>query len=182
MLGALAAVSRVAAVALFSLWLALSPIRDFLHEITNGFDGPIEGIVRFLNKRAEPGDVVAISYGDMPLKFYTDLRVIGGLTGEDLSEAAGAEWIILRRHAVAGVDHPVKEALRAHLVAGEYTSYRLRFADTAFENREDPRMHRFRTPPLSHARVVVYGRVDRAQDARNAPGEGGSDDTIRAHR
>ncbi len=182
MVGALAAVSRVAAAGVFALWLALSPIRDFLHEITNGYDGPIEGIVRFLNKRAQPGDAVAISYGDMPLKFYTDLRVIGGLTGEDLSEAAGADWIILRQHAFEGVDLPVKEALRAHLVPGEYIPYRLRFADTAFENREDPRMHRFRTPPLHHGRVVVYGRVDRPQDARNPGAVAGSDDTIRARR
>ena len=182
LLAALAAESRVAAVAVFAVCVALSPIRGFLHEITNGFDGPIEGIVRFLKQRAQPGDVVAISYGDMPLKFYTDLRVIGGLTGEDLSEAAGADWIILRRHAFEAVDLPVREALRAHLVPGEYIEYRLRFADTAFENREDPRMHRFRTPPLSHGRVIVYGRADRERDGRNARGEGGSDDTIRGRR
>ena len=163
LLSALADVSRVAAVALFALWLALSPIRDFLHEITHEFDGPIEGIVRFLEKRAQPGDVVAISYGDMPLKFYTDLRVIGGLTGEDLSEAAGADWIILRQHSFTGVDRQVKKALMAHLVPGEYREYTLRFPDTAFENREDPRMHRYRTADASHRRIVVYGRIRDAQ-------------------
>lgn len=182
MLAALASVSRVAAVAVFALWLGLSPIRDFLHEITNPYDGPIEGIVRFLNEHAQPGDVVAISYGDMPLKFYTKLRVIGGLTGEDLSQAAGADWIILREHAFEGADLPVKQALQAHLAAGEYEPYRLRFADTAFENREDPRFHRFRTPSQSHARVVVYGRKGRAQRARSSPRQGASDDTLRGRR
>jgi 4-amino-4-deoxy-L-arabinose transferase-like glycosyltransferase len=168
LLGSLAAVSRVAALLFFALWLALSPIRGFVYEITHGFDGPIEGIVHFLKQRAQPGDTVAISYGDMPLKFYTQLRVIGGLTGEDLSEAAGAEWIILRRHQFTGVDRQVKAALQAHLVPGEYLEYRLPFPDTAFENREDPRMHRFRTAPRKHERVVVYGRTDeaRARDAQ----------------
>jgi hypothetical protein len=165
-LGALADVSRVAAAAVFSVWLALSPIRDFVHEITNPFDGPIEGIVRFLDNRAKPGDVVAISYGDMPLKFYTDLRVIGGLTGEDLSQAAGADWIILRRHAFTGVDRKVKKELMGHVVPGEYREYTIRFPDTAFENREDPRMHRYRTAAPSTPRVVVYGRE--AQNTGNS--------------
>jgi len=168
MLGALAEVSRVAAALVFAVWLALSPIRDFVYEITHPFDGPIEGIVRFLEKQARPGDVVAISYGDMPLKFYTDLRVIGGLTGEDLSQAAGADWIILRRHSFTGVDRQVKEALIAHVVPGEYREYRLRFPDTAFENREDPRMHRYRSADDRHERVVVYGRVRDAQRTGNA--------------
>ena len=65
---------------------------------------------------------------------------------------------------------------------GEYVEYRLRFADTAFENREDPRMHRFRTPPPSHERVVVHGRADRVRDAIDTQVEGSSDDTIRRRR
>jgi 4-amino-4-deoxy-L-arabinose transferase-like glycosyltransferase len=170
MLGALAELSRLAAVAFFAGWLALSPILDFVHEIRNDFDGPIEGIVRFLDNRARPGDTVAISYGDMPLKFYTDLRVIGGLTGEDLSQAAGAEWIILRRHQFTGVDRQVKTALKTHLDAGEYVEYRVRFPDTAFENREDPRMHRFRSAEKDHEQLIIYGRADhqRAGDAQKS--------------
>jgi hypothetical protein len=182
LLAALAAESRVAAVALFAVAVALSPMRGFLHEIRHGFDGPIEGIVRFLERRAQPDDVVAITYGDMPLKFYTDLRVIGGLTGEDLAEAAGADWIILRHRTPQAASRRVQQALRAHLAAGDYVEYRLRFADTAFENREDPRRHRYRTAPLRHARVRVYGRADRAREVRNAAGEDGLDDTMRRRR
>jgi 4-amino-4-deoxy-L-arabinose transferase-like glycosyltransferase len=173
MLGELAGASRAAAAAIFVLWLAVSPIRDFVYEIGHDFDGPIEGIVRFLEARAEPGDTVAISYGDMPLKFYTELRVIGGLTGEDLSQAAGADWIVLRRHQFTAVDRQVKAALAEHVVPGEYVEYRLRFPDTAFENREDPRMHRYRSAPAGFERVVVFGRkrpgADPAQETRNPP-------------
>ena len=157
-IGALARRSRPAAVAAFALWLFASPIRDFVHEITHDFDGPIEGIVRFLENRAQAGDTVAISYGDMPLKFYTDLRVLGGLTGEDLAQAAGAEWIILRKHTFTKVDREVKQALIDHVEPGEYVEFRIRFPDTAFENRPDPRFHRYRTAPSNHPRVVIYGR------------------------
>lgn len=173
LLGALAGQSRLAAVAVFGLWLALTPIREFVYEITHPFDGPIEGIVQFLDARARPGDTVAISYGDMPLKFYTRLRVIGGLTGEDLSQAAGAEWIILRRHQFTRVDRQVKQALQALLVPGDYVRYRIPFPDTAFENREDPRFHRYRTAPSDHPRVFIYGKTEEAR-ARDAQARGRS--------
>jgi 4-amino-4-deoxy-L-arabinose transferase-like glycosyltransferase len=170
MLASLAKLSRVAAIVFFALWLGLSPFRDFVYEITHDFDGPIEGIVRFLNKRAQPGDRVAITYGDMPLKFYTDLRVIGGLTGEDLTEAAGAEWIIIRRHQAKGIRGEVRKTLRDLVVPADYAQYKLPYPDTPFENREDPRSHLYRTAAPSMARVVIFGRTvaARARDAQAA--------------
>ena len=165
MLGALARFSRVAAVAVFAGWLALSPIRDFVYEISHDFDGPIEGIVQFLNQRARPGDTVAITYGDMPLKFYTKLRVIGGLTGEDLAEAQGAEWIIIRHHQQKGPRVNVREKLVGLVVPEQYVRYDLPYPDTPFENREDPRFHLYRTASRGFPRVKVFGRTDAARAA-----------------
>ena len=156
--GALARRSRVLAGVVVALFIGFGSIGDFAYEITHDFDGPIEGIVRFLDTRARPSDTVAISQGDMPIKFYTELRVVGGLTGEDLSEAAGADWIILRRNAFTPFERELRERLREHVVPGEYVEYRIRFPDTAYENREDPRFHRFRSAPDSHPRVVIFGR------------------------
>ncbi len=168
LLSSLASWSRIAAVVFFAIWLATTPIRDFVYEITHDFDGPIEGIVRFLEQHARPGDRVAISYGDMPLKFYTDLRVIGGLTGEDLGQAQGAEWIIIRRHASGGRSVKVRRILQRFVVVEDYLKYKLPFADTPFENREDPRRHLFRSAPLGGHVVVVYGRSEaaRARDVK----------------
>jgi 4-amino-4-deoxy-L-arabinose transferase-like glycosyltransferase len=109
-------------VAVAVLWVATGPLHRFAYEITHDFDGPIEGIVKFLDENAREGDTVAITYGDLPVKFYTDLRVLGGLTGEDIT--AGYE-----------IDYP----------------------DTAFENREDPSLHRYRTERPTYPRVVIYG-------------------------
>ena len=81
------------------------------------------------------------------LKFYTELRVLGGLTGEDLSPARRAEWVVVRHHVV----HPLRDGLVAAFVAreidlaGGYRKIRLPVADTTFENREEPAEHRFRT-------------------------------------
>lgn len=155
--------SRLAGAAVLGLWIAASPLDAFLGEISHDFDGPIEGIVDFLERNARPDDVVAISYGDLPLKFYTDLRVIGGLTGEDLSGLPDADWIILRRHTNTKADGEIQKRMREILQADpqEWVGYTLAVPDTPFENREDPRRHRFRTAHPSLPRVVVYGRRER---------------------
>jgi 4-amino-4-deoxy-L-arabinose transferase-like glycosyltransferase len=66
------------AVATAALLVATSQLKDYFYEITHDYDGPEEGIVRYLNEYGSPGDIVAITYGDMPLKFYSDMRVVGG--------------------------------------------------------------------------------------------------------
>jgi hypothetical protein len=144
-------------VAAAAAWVAAGPLDDFVYEVTHDYDGPSEGIVGFLRRHARPGDRVAMVYGDLPVKFYTRLRVIGGLTGEDLEAARGAEWIILTRHDVAPVSRVVRATLRGFLAEGDYDRYVIDYPDTAFENREDPRRHRFRT--LERApRVEIWGK------------------------
>jgi hypothetical protein len=144
----------VAAVAV-AAWLVTGSLDDFAHELTHDFDGPIEGIVRFLAENARPGDTVAITYGDLPVKFYLrNLRVVGGLTGEDLAAASGAEWIIVRRHDVTQHSHTVRQRLRELVAAGGYRRREIPYPDAAFENREDIRAHRFRTPRLPP--VVIW--------------------------
>ncbi len=144
----------VAAIAAF---VSAGPMRAYVHELTHDYDGPIEGIVEFLEHHARPGDTVAIVYGDLPLKFYTGLRVIGGLTGEDLAPARDAEWIILRRHTVAPVSREVRETFRSFLSTAEYRRYEIDYPEIAFENREDPRVHRYRTARTPR-KVSIYGR------------------------
>jgi len=136
-------------------WLVTGSLDEFAYELTHDYDGPIEGIVRFLGEHARPGDTVAITYGDLPVKFYLrDLRVVGGLTGEDLAAASGAEWIIVRRHHVAPLSHAVAARLHELIAAGGYRKRVIPYPDAAFENREDIRAHRFRTPRLPS--VVIW--------------------------
>ena len=140
------------------VWLYTGTLREHIFELTHEFEGPIEGIVRFLDENAEPDDVVAISYGDLPLKFYTDLRIIGGLTGEDLRPAQTADWIIIRRHTNTNEDRRVKQMLREIVARQYYQLRRISSPDTQFENRETPRLHRFRTAPRGTPLVVIFER------------------------
>lgn len=131
---------------------------NYLYEITHDFDGPIEGIVKYLNKHAEPSDTVAISYGDMPLKFYTNLHVIGGLTGESLSLVKKAEWVIIRKHKLCIDDAKVAEYFKHAINKKNYARIVLRYPDTSDENREEPRLHYFRTV-TNEDPVVILKRI-----------------------
>jgi len=155
--------SAAAAAVAVTLFAATGSLPDLVHELTHDYDGPIEGIVRFLEERAEPDDVVAMSYGDLPVKFHTGLRVVGGLTGEDLAPARQARFVILRRQLVNEASAEVQRVLAEQVRAGGYRRHVLDAPDIAFENREDPRLHRFRTVERA-PRVVVWER------AAGAPG------------
>jgi uncharacterized membrane protein len=141
-------------------WVMLmSPISDYFYELRNDFDGPIEGIVTYLNTHGSEDDLVAITYGDLPVKFYTPMRVIGGFAGDDLSPAQDADWIIIRRNVnIAKRDGVVKRHLLQNMNPTGYRRIVLKFPDTRFENREELGEHRFRTakgvPP-----VVVFQKI-----------------------
>ncbi|MCH7523092.1 MAG: hypothetical protein IH920_04895, partial [Chloroflexi bacterium] len=108
------------AAAVVVAFVAFGSLQDFVGELRHDYDGPIEGIVDFLNRHADPDDTVGIVYGDLPLKFYTDLRVVGGLTGEDVEAEGPADWILLRYHTVAPVSRAVRRSLRRQLTEGVY--------------------------------------------------------------
>lgn len=157
-------------------WLLAGDLRLHLVELRGGISGPIGGLVRFFEENAGPDDVVAISYGDMPLKFYTDLRVVGGLTGEDLEPARTADWIVIRHAENTEVDAEVRRLLQLVVLGGGYRPHVLDVPDTAFENREVPDVHRYRTAPRRVPRVVVFEREARSQE-RRASGDRSPQDT-----
>lgn len=161
LLAALFRESRVLAAAAVLALLATSSLGAYLGELRSDLDGPIEGIVAFLEQHADPQDVVAISYGDLPLKFYLPNRVIGGLTGEDLDELPRARWLIPRHHTNTEADRRVKRALLGELrrAPEAFVRHRLDAPDLPFENREDPAIHRFAPAPPALPRVQIFERV-----------------------
>jgi hypothetical protein len=155
----LSPVLGIAVLLLFGLWARMP---QYLYEITHNYDGPIEGIVTYLNAHGKDGDLVVSLHEDLPLKWYTNMRVIGALTGESLADAPKADWLIARQYAIEGREFEAvrivasKISLQRDFVAITLDGY----PDTMFENREDPEGHWFRTdakqPP-----VVIYRRIAR---------------------
>jgi hypothetical protein len=146
----------IAAILIFSY---SQPLFDYFYEITHDYDGPVEGIVKYLNQHAKKEEVVAITYEDLPLKFYTEMRVIGGLTGEDLSPGKEADWIIIRKHVICEKDEVVRKYLIQNVPWHRYQKVVINYPDTPFENRESPDGHQYRT--VTHEDKVVIFRKTR---------------------
>jgi len=131
---------------------------DYFYEITHDYDGPVEGTVKHLRAHAQEGDVVVCTREDMPIKWYTNLRVIGGLNLEDLSPALNAKWIVWRTDC-AWTDRRVVKFVQKNVAVSRYRAIVLQgYPDLSFENRAEPGEHLFRTatnaPPLR-----IYERV-----------------------
>jgi len=143
-----------------------SEIFDFIHEITHPFRGPDSAIADFLKSHAQPGDVVFVQYGDLPLIFYTDLTVRGANQG--VPSPQEPDWIIPR--AFESRDSLIRFA-REH----GYREYVLDVADTRWENQPDPYSHKFRAESVAkpgtqgYLPIVVFGRSRKPPDAGGPP-------------
>lgn len=132
----------------------LNPL-DYLYEITHDYDGPIEGIVKYLNENGTEDDIVAMTYGDLPIKFYTNMRVVGGWTGEDLTPAKNADWVIIRKYVLDVTDIKVAKFILENVPLETYEKIILDYPDIKWENIPSPPNHFFRTAQ-NEDRVVIY--------------------------
>ncbi|MDD8017016.1 MAG: glycosyltransferase family 39 protein [Bacteroidota bacterium] len=121
------------------------PLPSFFYELTHDYDGPIEGIVKYLNTHGNFTDTVAITYEDMPVKLYTGMRVVGGLTGEHLSQIKHAKWIIIRKHTIFEQEKVIRQYIRDSVDLSLYKAIVIDYPDIPFENREEPTEHLFKT-------------------------------------
>jgi hypothetical protein len=125
-------------------------------ELFESYRGPIGGIVEVLREHAEDDDVLVITYGDMPIKFYTPLRVLGGAAGDDLSLPKPPDWVIMRRFLNS---HPnVNSYIQDLLESGQYDPIVIDAADLPFENREQVDLHEWKTTDRIIGRVIVFRR------------------------
>jgi 4-amino-4-deoxy-L-arabinose transferase-like glycosyltransferase len=156
---AAASVHLLLAVATAALLVATGQLKDYFYEITHDYDGPEEGIARYLNEHGSPEDTVAITYGDMSLKLYTGMRVVGGFTGENLEPAKNARWVIIRKYILYDKDAKVGEYLINNIEWNRYRRIMINYPDIPWENRESPSGHLFRTC-TDEDKVAIYERID----------------------
>jgi 4-amino-4-deoxy-L-arabinose transferase-like glycosyltransferase len=138
----------------------------YADEIIRHVPGPIEGIVAHLRTAARPGDRVYISYGDLPLRFYTNLEVRGGQGCQSLAGWPLPEWMIVRfffrfRPVAPGVNEDTAstiEYLKAALTPSRYRRIDLPVVDTVWENIPEPDRHVFR-PPAEGAKVSLHRKI-----------------------
>lgn len=145
-------------VAVLGLALVRPECLDYGDELLHPFRGPVDGIVEYLSAHGTSDELVVVTYEDLPVKFYTNLRVMGGLTGEDLSAARPPDWIIVRKNVVgAEKEAAVREFIDQEIERGQYEQIVLDVPDTRWQNREDPAEHLYRTSDVPD-RVVLRRR------------------------
>ena len=131
------------------LWI---PLVDIAYELTHDYDGPTEGIVKFLNKNAKPGDTVKLIMGDYAVMFYTDIKV----DNENFTAETFPEWIIVRNDWISFKNLSARYRRR---IESEYQKIELDYPDIMWENRPDPGYHKFKTVAGWPNRVVVYKKI-----------------------
>lgn len=146
-------------VLLIGVWVGTSDLKAYAQEINTDYYGPMEGICKFLNKFAKPTDTVAITYGDLPLKFYTDLHVIGALSAKDYRQAIDADWVILRHNTVMQADGKMKKYFLENLNMDLYRQTKINYPDIPYQNREVPNMHHYK-PVRNAPKVRILKRID----------------------
>jgi hypothetical protein len=120
-------------------------------ELTHSYRGPNEGLVAYLSAHATSGQTVLVNYEDLPLQFYTNLRVLGGFSARGLTLDARPDWVIDRKHG------PYRDLLADILAAGSYERITIPYPDIRWENREEARQHHYLTVQ-SEDDVVLYRR------------------------
>ncbi len=142
--------------ALQDVWTKAGRFRSdlwmYAQELTQSYEGPNEGLVAYLSAHAQPGQSLAVNYEDLPLMFYTDLRVVGGLGLHGLNADDQPDWVVDRVHG------PFRDLLAGIVAAGSYERIEIPYPDIRWENRPQPGIHNYVTvesaPP-----VVLYRRV-----------------------
>ncbi len=124
---------------LHSPHLSSSPLAKYLYEITHDYDGPNEGIVRYLKKHAKKTDVVKLRYEDAPVMFYTGLKVDNRWY---IEEETYPEWIIPRR---PWAEEGFWTSEYYAKIQKRYERIEIPYPDIQWENREDLGEHHFRT-------------------------------------
>ena len=115
---------------------------------------PIDRVIGYLRSHAGAQDVIAINYGDLPLKFYLPNRCVGGLSGESFPR--DPDWIIVR-YRLCGSPLKFTKVLEAYVESGQYDRIDLDVPDLPFEHREDPDSRTFQTD-WSHPSLAIYRR------------------------
>ena len=126
-----------------------SDLLMYAQELSHPYVGPNEGLVTYLTANAQPAQTVAVNYEDLPLMFYTDLRVVGGLGLHDLDAQSRPDWLIDRKNG------PYRDLLADIVAEGLYERIELPYPDIRWENRPEPGVHHYLTVRDAEP-VVLY--------------------------
>jgi hypothetical protein len=112
-------------------------ISDYASELTGDYDGPVEAVIRHLDREAGPGEVILVQYEHYPFMFYTELDVVRWDEAATLQRLP--DWIFLHGLRRGPMDARIRGSLH------RYQRVPLTARELRFENIPEPYWHRFRT-------------------------------------
>lgn len=138
------------------------PLKLFVTELVSGYPDVNRNLIRFFQTQARPGDLILITYGDLPLQFYTPYQIFGGLQG-NIPPYRPPDWVVPRwdiRWNRAYQLHDSEKYIKERLSLGsDYQAIHLPFADEIFGNNPDPYSHRFIPASKPLAKLCIYKKL-----------------------
>jgi 4-amino-4-deoxy-L-arabinose transferase-like glycosyltransferase len=137
------------------------PILDYLYEITHDYNGPNEGIVKFLSQHAEPGETIYTNFGHEVIIFYTGLKVVNRISDPATpfyyltsQPVDSVDWIVIRKYW----ERPEAFNFLENSLPPNYKKYEINYPDLMWGNRPDPNYHKYRTV-TGEEKVVIFHRI-----------------------
>ncbi|MGB9880290.1 MAG: hypothetical protein ACPLRM_05970 [Anaerolineae bacterium] len=125
----------------------------YAQQLTHSYEGPIEGLVEYLSQHALPGDTALVNDEELPLMFYTDLRVFGGFGLHGVPAKMQPDWVIDRKYG------HYRDLLARIISSGPYERIEIPYPDIRWESRPQPGAHHYVTV-RGEDNVVLYRRRD----------------------
>jgi 4-amino-4-deoxy-L-arabinose transferase-like glycosyltransferase len=135
-------------------------LAGLLHELRDPPRGPVAASIDYLNRHARAGDVIVVTYSELPLRFHTRLKVYGGETAQLPEPGEHVRWIWPRNVGRYTAVVPAIEWVEGELKRGSYVAVELGGIDRRWENREDPAEHIFTNPGPPGPHIVLYRASD----------------------
>ncbi len=141
------------------------PLKLFLTELTTGYPDVNQHLIDFFQTQARPEETILVTYGDLPLQFYTPHQVMGGLQGTTPPPPRVPDWVVKRWHSRWDRDYQLIKSedyiLRELRLEEDYQEIILPAEDEIFGNRADPYYHRFLPPARAIAPLTIFQRKSR---------------------
>ncbi len=151
-----------------------SPFFDYIYEITHDYDGPNEGIVKYLQEHGSSDDTILTNYGHEPIIFYTDMRVVNRIVDNssrayDLTFVPydSVDWVIIRKDwKLWRKGWTKRHGDFVDNVTMNYERIIIDYPDIPWGNFPEPSYHKFRTVE-NEEKVVIYKRPRGVSDSHN---------------
>jgi len=117
---------------------SVSPLRDYLGEITHEYVGPVKAVVAELQMHGKPGQVLLTTYEHFPFMFYTDLLVLK--LGQTAGQTTLPDWFYAHSPRMPRLPPDMAAAFGA-----TYEPVRVNAKEVRWENIPEPYWHFYRT-------------------------------------